>query len=235
MFRKTACFTIAGLTVLGTVSETAAGGRAVECYEPVRTPAVYDTVYEDVLVSPPGQQVRLCPAIYGTRERVVQIAFRHSVTYEIVPAITRTIYRTVQVDDGGYSWEWRIIHGRKVLCKIWHKARYERVAETVVIQPERTRRVVIPAAIRQHRRGGSGAAGTKAHHRHSAPPTRRWRAGWWSGKAHPAGGACIFRGTARTRSGDAQATSARSHFFRPATSPSPTAAATRLPTAAPNL
>lgn len=32
-----------------------------------------------------------------------------------------------------------------MLCKIWHKARYERVAETVVIRPERTRRVVIPA------------------------------------------------------------------------------------------
>lgn len=40
---KTACFTIAGLTMLGTISQTAAGGRAVECYEPVRSPAVYDT------------------------------------------------------------------------------------------------------------------------------------------------------------------------------------------------
>src|SRR5258707_15868572 len=63
----------------------------------------------------------------------------------VVPGATRTVYHTVQVDDGGYSWEWRVIHGRRVLCKIWHKARYERVAETVVIQPERTRRVVIPA------------------------------------------------------------------------------------------
>jgi len=144
MFRKSACFTIAGLTVLGSISETAAGGRAVECYEPVRRAAVYDTVYEDVLVSPPSQQVDYVPAIYGTRERVV-MTVPAQVTYEVVPAVTRTIYRTVQVDDGGYSWEWRVIHGRKVLCKIWHKARYGRVAETVVIRPERTRRVVIPA------------------------------------------------------------------------------------------
>ena len=62
MFRKSASFAIAGLTMLGTISQTAAGGRAVECYEPVSTPAVYDTVYEDVMVSPPGQQVDYDPA-----------------------------------------------------------------------------------------------------------------------------------------------------------------------------
>ena len=144
MSGKTACFAIAGLTMLGTISETAAGGLAAACYEPVRTPAIYDTVYEDVMVSPPGQQVDYVPAIYGTRERVV-MTVPAQVTYEVVPAVTRTVYHTVQVDDGGYSWEWRVIHGRRVLCKIWHKARYGRVAETVVIQPERTRRVVIPA------------------------------------------------------------------------------------------
>ncbi|QND59900.1 hypothetical protein [Mesorhizobium huakuii] len=144
MFRRSASFALAGLAMLGTTSQTAAGGRAVECYEPVRTPAVYDTVYEDVMVNPPGQQVDYTPPIYGTRERVV-MTIPAQVSYEVVPAITRTVYHTVRVDGGGYSWEWRVIHGRKVLCKIWHKARYERVAETVVIQPERTRRVVIPA------------------------------------------------------------------------------------------
>lgn len=144
MSGKIASFTIAGLTMLGTISQTAAGGRAVECYEPVRTPSVYDTVYENVMVSPPGQAVDYTPAIYGTRERVV-MTVPAQVTYQVVPAITRTVYHTVQVDNGGFSWEWRVIHGRKVLCKIWHKARFGRVAETVVIQPERTRRVVIPA------------------------------------------------------------------------------------------
>ncbi|TGU93343.1 hypothetical protein EN794_033405 [Mesorhizobium sp. M00.F.Ca.ET.151.01.1.1] len=145
MSGKTARFAIAGLTLLGSISQTAAGGRAVECYEPVRTPDVYDTVYEDVMISPPGQQVvDYDPPIYGTRERVV-MTVPAQVRYEAVPAITRTVYHTVRVDGGGYSWEWRVIHGRKVLCKVWHKARYERVAETVVIQPERTRRVVIPA------------------------------------------------------------------------------------------
>jgi hypothetical protein len=144
MFRKIASFSIAGMTVLATISQTAAGGRAAECYEPVSTPAVYDTVYEDVMVSPPSQQVDYVPAIYGTRERVV-MTVPAQVTYEVVPAVTRTIYHTVRIDDGGYSWEWRVIHGRRVLCKVWHKARYGRVAETVVVEPARTRRVVIPA------------------------------------------------------------------------------------------
>ncbi|TIW84807.1 MAG: hypothetical protein E5V51_17900, partial [Mesorhizobium sp.] len=145
MSGKTARFAIAGLTLLGSISQTAAGGRAVECYEPVRTPDVYDTVYEDVMISPPGQQVvDYDPPIYGTRERVV-MTVPAQVRYEVVPAITRTVYHTVRADGGGYSWEWRVIHGRRVLCKVWHKARYERVAETVVIQPERTRRVVIHA------------------------------------------------------------------------------------------
>ncbi len=143
MIGKTASSAIASLAVLGMVSETAAGGRAVECYEQVNRLAVYETVYENVLVSPAGQQVESVPAIYGTRERVVQIAPAR-VSYEIVPAITRTIYRTVKV-DGGFSWEWRVINGRKVLCKVRRKARYQRVAETVVVQPERQRRVVSPA------------------------------------------------------------------------------------------
>ncbi|QPC93493.1 hypothetical protein [Mesorhizobium sp. INR15] len=144
MFRKTASFVTTGLIVLGSVSQTSAGDRAVECYEPVNTPAVYDTVYENVLVSPAGHQVDYVPAIYGTRERVV-MTVPAQVTYDVVPAITRTVYHTVRIDGGGYSWEWRVIHGRKVLCKIWQKASYERVAETVVIQPERTRRIVTPA------------------------------------------------------------------------------------------
>lgn len=142
--KRPASLAIASLAILATASETAAGGRALECYEPEHRPALYDTVYEDVMVSPGGQLVDYDPPIYGTRESVEQIA-PPRVTYEVVPAITRTIYHTVKVDDGGYAWEWRVIHGRKVLCKVWRKARYARVAETVVVEPARTRRVVLPA------------------------------------------------------------------------------------------
>ncbi|MDX8448907.1 hypothetical protein [Mesorhizobium captivum] len=143
MFYKSSA-SLAAVAMLTTVSQTAAGGRALECYEPVRRPALYNTVYEDVMVSPGGQIVDYDPPIYGTSESLEQIA-PPRVTYEVVPAVARTVYHTVKVDDGGYAWEWRVIHGRKVLCKVWRKARYARVAETVIVEPERVRRVVLPA------------------------------------------------------------------------------------------
>ncbi len=143
MIRKSSA-SLAAVAMLASVCETAAGGRALECYEPIRRPALYDTIYEDVMVSPGGQVVDYDAPIYGTSQRVDQIA-PPRVTYETVPGVTRTVYHTVKVDDGGYAWEWRVIHGRKVLCKVWRKARYASVAETVVIQPERVRRVVQPA------------------------------------------------------------------------------------------
>lgn len=145
MIRKSpASLAVASLAMLATVSETAAGGLARECYERVRRPALYDTVYEDVMVSPGGQLVDYDPPIYGTYQSVEQIA-PPRVTYEVVPAVTRTVYHTVKVSDGGYGWEWRVIHGRKVLCKVWRKARYARVAKIVIVEPERVRRVVLPA------------------------------------------------------------------------------------------
>ena len=142
--KSSASLAVASLAMLATVSETAAGGRALECYEPVRRPALYDTVYEDVMVSPGGQLVDYDPPIYGTSEGLEQIA-PPRVTYEVVPAVRRTVYHTVKVDDGGYAWEWRVIRGRKVLCKVWRRARYARVAETAIVEPERVRRVVLPA------------------------------------------------------------------------------------------
>ncbi|TIO21536.1 MAG: hypothetical protein E5X93_16840 [Mesorhizobium sp.] len=130
--------------MLTAVSQAAAGGRTLECYEPVHRPAIYDTVYEEVMVSPGGQLVHYDPPIYGTTESIEQIATPR-ISYEVVPAVTRTVYHTVKVDDRGYAWEWRVIRGRKVLCKVWRKARYARVATTVIVEPERVRRVVLPA------------------------------------------------------------------------------------------
>ena len=143
MIRKHSA-SLAAVAMLASVSGTAAGGRALECYEPIHRPALYDTVYEDVMLSPGGQVVDYDAPIFGTYQSVDQIGPAR-VTYETAPAVTRTLYHTVKVDNGGYAWEWRVIHGRKVLCKVWRKARYARVAETVVIQPERVRRVVQPA------------------------------------------------------------------------------------------
>ena len=135
---------MAGLIGLGMVSPTAAGGRPVECYEQYRTPDVYDTVYENVQVNPATRRVDVTPAIHGTRKRAVLIS-PERVAYEVVPAQYATQYRTVKVSGPSYSWEWRWIDGRKVLCKIRHKARYEKVAETVLVREAYQRQIVVPA------------------------------------------------------------------------------------------
>jgi hypothetical protein len=143
MSRKKLSLAVSLLAMLGTVGQTAAGGRAVECYEPYRTEPVYGTVLEHVEVNPGYSRVETTPAIVGTRRRAVLVA-PERVDYEILPAIVRTEYRTVRI-GGGYGWEWRVIHGRRVLCKVWHKTRYNKLAETVVVRPEHRRRIVIPA------------------------------------------------------------------------------------------
>jgi hypothetical protein len=137
--------TATGLAMLAaSVGTGFAGGKPVACYERYRTEPVYDTVYENVLVSPASRYYETVPAVYGTRKRAVLVT-PQQVGYETVPALVRTQYRTVKVADGGYSWEWRAINGRKVLCKIRHKARYQRIAEQVVVREAYRRRVVIPA------------------------------------------------------------------------------------------
>lgn len=119
-------------------------GKAVACYEQYRTAPVYDTVYENVMVRPASSYVETEPAIYGTRRRAVLVQ-PERVTWEVVPAVYGKQYRKVKVADAGFTWEWRIINGRNVLCKIKHKARYQTVEETVLVQEAYKRKVVIPA------------------------------------------------------------------------------------------
>lgn len=143
----TSKFKVIALTALigaGLVSETAAGSRAVECYERYRTPATYETVHENIVVNRASRRVDRIAAIYGTRKRAVLVS-PQQVSYEIVPARYTTQYHKVKISDGGYSWEWRIIDGRKVLCKIKHRARYQSVGERVLVREAYKRQIVIPA------------------------------------------------------------------------------------------
>jgi len=158
----------AGTVILATTAQVSAGGGyPVECYERYRTAPVYDTVTENVQVNPGYTQVEVTPPIYGVKTREVMVKpgrIKHRTTpalysYEkervlveparkvkrLAPALTSTRYKKVRVADGGYSWEWRVINGRKVLCKIKHKARYEHVAYTVEILPARYVYETLPA------------------------------------------------------------------------------------------
>lgn len=144
--------------LLTTVAPAFASGKAVECYRPYHTPPVYDTIYEQVMVKAPSHHYEYTPAIYGT-EKVRVVVNPGGVSYRyvppqygyvkekviiepgrkvarVIPAVTKTVYSKVKVSDGGYYWEWRIINGKRVLCKIKQKAHYKKVAQTVVIHPE---------------------------------------------------------------------------------------------------
>lgn len=144
MTRKIAALGTTALMLFGALSPAAAGGKAVECYEPNYTPPTYGTVQEHVQVNPAYSRVDTVPGIYGTRKRAVLVS-PERVGYETVPALVRTQYRTVKVSDGGYGWEWRVIDGRRVLCKVKLGAQYRKVAETVVVREAYQRQVVIPA------------------------------------------------------------------------------------------
>lgn len=144
MTRKIAALATAALVLTGALSPAAAGGRSVECYEPTYTPPAYGTARERVQVNPAYSRVDGVPAIYGTRKRAMLVS-PERVAYETVPALVRTQYRTVKVSDGGYGWEWRVIDGRRVLCKVKLGAQYRKVAETVVVRAAYQRQVVIPA------------------------------------------------------------------------------------------
>lgn len=167
MFSKLLGLSISTAIVASSVSQAAAGGYPVECYERYRTQPVYDTVHENVQVHPGYTDVQVSPAIYGTRNRTV-LASPERVEYRVIPAQygyekervmiepARTVarrtapiyemrYRKVKVSDGGYSWEWRVINGRRVLCKIKHKAEWGNVAERVLVSHGHVVHETVPA------------------------------------------------------------------------------------------
>ena len=136
------CSVTASVFLLAAISPASTGGRPAECYERYRTAPVYDTFNENVMVSPGSRHVEYVPPVYGLRRRAVMITpWRTS--YEVIPAVVEVQHRTVKV-AGGYTWEWRWINGRKVLCKVRRGPRFQTISKTVVVQPEYRRRVVLP-------------------------------------------------------------------------------------------
>lgn len=147
-------------------SPALAGGTPVECYEHVYRAPVYGSVSERVELYPARTDVQISAPIVGTRERAVQLS-PEAVGVRVVPAQYRTIRERFVVEPakvverrlpprtetryrkelvpGGYKWEWRVINGRKVLCKIKIPARYRSVAVRVPVSPERIVNRKVPA------------------------------------------------------------------------------------------
>jgi hypothetical protein len=85
MFSRSSTAAIAATAIFATTGQTAAGGYAASCYEQVRTPPVYQTIHEQVMVSPGGKRVEVIPPIYGTVERKVFVR-PASVSWRVIPA-----------------------------------------------------------------------------------------------------------------------------------------------------
>ena len=162
---------VAFAVVLTTLGQSYAGGKAVECYEPYRTAPVYGTAQERVLLRAARSRIDRVPAIYGTQQvrrlvsperteiRVIPAQYNtvrervelypETTVARTIPAVTRTEYRRVKVSDGGYAWEYRTIHGKRVLCKVKRKAVYDTVAETVVVKKARVVHERVPSSPRR--------------------------------------------------------------------------------------
>jgi hypothetical protein len=156
MKRFTAGLTAAA-TLLVACGPSFAGGRGVACYEPVRTGPVYETVTERVLVRPETVVYDVEPAQYGTRARQVVVQPQRTELYdvpavfgaqqrEVVLAPGRTVRRhaapryaevteKVQVQAARVAWEWRIIDGKRVKCRVEYPARYEHRTRKVLVEP----------------------------------------------------------------------------------------------------
>ncbi len=167
MFPRTLSAAVAAASLAAMTTQTVAGGYAQSCYEQVRSAPQYKTVYETVMVDRGSSYVEHVPAIYGTQKvrtviRPEQVGYRHvpaeySWTREhvlispertvarVVPGITKPVHRKVLVSDGGYTWEYQRINGRKVLCKVKRPPVYKTVTEYVTVSPERVVHERIPA------------------------------------------------------------------------------------------
>lgn len=155
------CLTAAAISVSVAASMSPAmawgkcEGRAVECYEKVKTPDVYTDVARPVVVRPgwrevvetppviarrtdrvvvtPGQwHAQHSPAVYGTYRKRVLVQPAH-VRYHVTPSTRHVVHDTVVVRRGGYKWQHqRGPFGKEKLCKIKVSPVVKTVAREVV-------------------------------------------------------------------------------------------------------
>lgn len=108
-------------------------GKALSCYEQATVPAVYKTVNERVLVQPASSYVVQKPAVYSYQARRVLVQ-PERVSYRTSPAVYQTRQSRVQVQPASVGWEYRVINGRNILCKVQNPAVYRTVSQKVLVQ-----------------------------------------------------------------------------------------------------
>lgn len=140
-------FLIAGAALAG-----GCGHHHSECYERVRTPDVYATVADPVLVRPAYSEVYRTPAVYGTISRRVEVAPARAYHTYSAP-VYATVARRVVVVPGGYRWERTVDrHGRERMCKVAVAPVTRVVHERALVEPGRRVTHVVPAVYRDVQR-----------------------------------------------------------------------------------
>lgn len=154
-----ACFSLLGLGPTFAFGGHC-GGRAVECYDKVRTPDLYATRTRPVFVRPgyrsvvptppvvrnvtvpvvvrPGRwRTVVAPPVYSMRRERVLVAPGRKV-YEEIPAVTRRVERTVVVPGRVHWRRTRDMFGHERMCKVVSKATTRRtIVREVVVSPAR--------------------------------------------------------------------------------------------------
>lgn len=117
------------------------------CYVPVHVPAKIDIVKERRLVQPSRSGTRLIPPVYGTEFVRVQVEPEKEI-WRLIPAryktvrekvlvnpsqsvarkdgrLRKAVRRRVLVSPETFTFEWRMIKGKRTWCRVRHKAVYE--------------------------------------------------------------------------------------------------------------
>lgn len=97
--------------------------EAGQCFARVLSPAVYETVTEEVLVAPESYEIEVIPAVYEMRTERVLVREETS-RFSIIPPVMETVEERVMIEP-------------ERIEKYVVPAQFETYTETVVVQPER--------------------------------------------------------------------------------------------------
>ncbi len=131
---------LASLVSLVTIANAEAG----ECYRRVVDPAQYQTVEEQVLISPERAVPEYVPAVVREVEESYVVRPEHEVSRTIAAEYGYED-ETVLVSPPHRVWELRDVHGEEVGCWVTFPAAYSRRTHRVLLQPEREVTQTIPA------------------------------------------------------------------------------------------
>lgn len=110
------------------------GGKIINCYKRVMTPAVYKTVMTRVMVRPASCSQYRTPPTYGTVAQQVVVQPAHQVVHA-KRAVYGRVQVTKQVRPARTRWMRRGCHGADYKCSVTTPARYRTRSKRVMVQP----------------------------------------------------------------------------------------------------